>query len=85
MTYKQTVEAIKAAIKTSMSEDRTVVCEIDRGDLDNAALSVEIGNAWASMEPAGDTDWDDDKDGGVRVWGWIVGVSGDSLWTIIVR
>ena len=77
--------AIKHAIQTSINEDRAVVCEIDRGDLDNAALAVEVGIVWSSKEPAGDTDWESDKDGGVRIWGWIVGVTGDAIWTIIIR
>lgn len=76
---------ILSGIVTSMCENRTIICEIDRGDLDNAALAVEVGNAWSGREDSGDTDWESDKDGGLRIWGWIVGVSGDASWTIIIR
>lgn len=81
---------ILSAIRTSMSENRTIIIEIDRGDLDEAALAVEVGNAWASMRPddsAADTDWNQDKETGVRVWGWDEKNEnmGEAIWTIIIR
>ena len=81
---------ILSAICIGMSKHRAVVCQIDRGDLDNAALAVEVGNAWASMRPddsAADTDWSNEKDGGVRVWGWDEKNEnmGEAIWTIIIR
>ena len=76
---------IVSAICTSISESRTSIIEIDRGGMDDAALAVEVGNAWSGREESGDSDWEADKDGGLRIWGWIGGGSGDAWWTIIIR
>lgn len=81
---------IKNAIETSCHENRTVICEIDRPPMDGAALAVEVRAVWMAMRPddsAADTDWNTDKDGGVRVWGWDEKNEngGEALWTIIIR
>jgi hypothetical protein len=80
---------IQAAIQDSICRNgETVRCEVDRGNLDNAALAAQTYIVWMSMvadEDEADTDWDDDKDGGVRVWGWDSGFAGgESSWCIVI-
>lgn len=76
---------IKSAISQSVHENRTVHTEFDRHGLDDAALAVEVGIVWSALcdgDDGADTDWESDKDGGVRVWGWSDGQA--DPWTIVI-
>jgi len=81
--------AIQAAIQDSICRNgETVQCAVDRAGLDNAAMAAQAYIVWMSMvddEDGADTDWDDDKDGGVRVWGWESGFAGgETCWCIVI-
>lgn len=81
---------IKSAISQSVHENRTVHTELDRRGMDDAAIAAEVHVIWRKLcddsqyesDDSADTDWESDKDGGVRVWGWSDGQA--EPWTIVI-
>ena len=81
---------IENAIRQSVNQNRTIHVEFDRRGMDDAAIATKVHVIWCALcndsqyedDDSADTDWESDKDSGVRVWGW--SDNQDEPWTIVI-